>query len=252
MSLIVLCVSFLNLAEIFHPIFRVHQFDIHPWLVLCGLIFQRQAGFRRHGGFFIDDLHAARDAFGAQPVRERLDPGGALGPDQHQLAEVGKTRGSAALRELRGQPQRDAAVAAELDGRQEILGLIMDIFSKKDIQVLISSHILMDIEATCSYVVILNKGQLAAEGKISDLKQIEYRLFELKVKGETEKFFKKLTDRDCRVDEMEDGMFKVYMPPRMNPQDIFRFGAEVNTQIRHFVKSQTSLEDLFAEVVGVD
>jgi ABC-2 type transport system ATP-binding protein len=45
------------------------------------------------------------------------------------------------------------------NGRSEILELIMDISSKKDIQVLISSHILPDIELTCKYVVILNKGR---------------------------------------------------------------------------------------------
>src|SRR5512136_3332213 len=43
-------------------------------------------------------------------------------------------------------------------GRMEVLALIRDISSKKDINVLVSSHILGDIEATCSHVVILNKG----------------------------------------------------------------------------------------------
>jgi ABC-2 type transport system ATP-binding protein len=137
-------------------------------------------------------------------------------------------------------------------GRQDILGLILDISSKKEIQFLISSHILSDIEATCSYVVILNKGQLAAEGKISDLKKIKYSLYELKVKGETDNFFRKLSDLDCRVDATEDGKLRVYIPPRVSPQEIFKIGADENIQIRHFVKSQTSLEDLFAEVVGVD
>ena len=42
-------------------------------------------------------------------------------------------------------------------GRQEVLELIKDISSAKDIQVLISSHILADIETICSDVVILNK-----------------------------------------------------------------------------------------------
>lgn len=137
-------------------------------------------------------------------------------------------------------------------GRKEILDLIWDISSKKNIQVLISSHILLDIEATCSYVVILNKGQLAAKGKISDLKQIQYHLYELKVKGETRQFFQKLKELNCRVDELDDGLLKVYMPPQLSPQEIFRIGAVEGIQIRYFVKSQTSLEDLFAEVVGVD
>ncbi len=138
------------------------------------------------------------------------------------------------------------------NGRQEILELIIDISSKKDIQVLISSHILLDIEATCNDVVILNKGQLAAQGNISELKKINFSLFELKVKGDTENFFKKLTDLDCQIEKTEDGLLKIYMPPQLNPQKIFRFGADENIQIRHFVKSQSSLEDLFANVVGVD
>ena len=136
-------------------------------------------------------------------------------------------------------------------GRKEILELIMDISSKKDIQVLISSHILPDIELTCSYVVILDKGILVAQGDISELKEIR-DLYEIKVKGETEGFLHRLRDIDCRVEETEDGILKVYMPPGHNRQEIFRIAAEEKIQLRHFVKSQTSLEDLFAKAVGVD
>lgn len=137
-------------------------------------------------------------------------------------------------------------------GRKEILGLIIDISSEKDIQVLISSHILPDIEATCSYVVILNKGKLAAEGNISELKQIKYSLYEMKIKGENESFLQKLRDMKSNVEETEDGLLKVYLPPGKKPQEIFKIAADEKIQIRHFVKSQTSLEDLFAKVVGVD
>jgi hypothetical protein len=42
------------------------------------------------------------------------------------------------------------------------------------------------------------------------------------------------------------------MPPGSDPQELFRIASEEGVQIRHFVKSQTSLEDLFAKVVGVD
>lgn len=136
-------------------------------------------------------------------------------------------------------------------GRKEILDLIMDISSKKEIQVLISSHILPDIELTCSYVVILNKGKVAAEGDISKLKEIR-DLYEIKVKGEAEGFLQKLRSLKCQVEETEDGILKVYWPPRKNVQEIFRIAAEEKIQLRHFVKSETSLEDLFAKSVGVD
>lgn len=137
-------------------------------------------------------------------------------------------------------------------GRREILELIMDISSKKDIQVLISSHILPDIEQTCSYVVILNKGEMAAEGQISELKQVQYSLYELKIKGEEQAFLDRLKQMESQVEQTEDKLLKVYLAPGTDPQEIFKIAAEEKVQVRHFVKSQTSLEDLFAKVVGVD
>jgi ABC-2 type transport system ATP-binding protein len=137
-------------------------------------------------------------------------------------------------------------------GRKEILELIMDISSKKDIQVLISSHILPDIEQTCSYVVILNKGEMAAQGQISELKQVQYSLYELKIKGEEQAFLDRLKQMESQVEQTEDKLWKVYLPPGTDPQEIFKIAADENVQVRHFVKSQTSLEDLFAKVVGVD
>jgi ABC-2 type transport system ATP-binding protein len=137
-------------------------------------------------------------------------------------------------------------------GRKEILELILDISSKKDIQVLISSHILPDIEQTCSYVVILNKGEMAAEGRISELKQVRYSLYELKIKGGEQAFLDRLTGMDSQVEQTADKLLKVYLPPGTDPQEIFKIAVEEKVQVRHFVKSQTSLEDLFAKVVGVD
>lgn len=137
-------------------------------------------------------------------------------------------------------------------GRKEILELIMDISSKKDIQVLISSHILPDIEQTCSYVVILNKGKMAAQGRISELKQVKYSLYEMRVKGEEKTFIDKMKSIKTQVEETADKLLKIYLPPGTDPQEIFKIAAQENIQIRHFLKSQTSLEDLFAKVVGVD
>jgi ABC-type uncharacterized transport system ATPase subunit len=57
---------------------------------------------------------------------------------------------------------------------------------------------------------------------------------------------------NCRIEETEDGMLRIYMPPDKNKQDIFKIAAQEGSQVRHFVQSQTSLEDLFADVVGVD
>jgi len=137
-------------------------------------------------------------------------------------------------------------------GRMEVLELIRDISSNKSIQVLLSSHILDDIEALCESVVILKQGRVAAEGRMADLRALDYALYELRVKGEAGAFRKDLESLGARVDETEDGLIKVYLPEAGDRMDIFRAAARTGVQVRAFVRSRTSLEDLFAGVVGVD
>jgi ABC-2 type transport system ATP-binding protein len=137
-------------------------------------------------------------------------------------------------------------------GRSEVLELIHDVATKSSIQVLLSSHILDDIESICASVVILNKGRLAAEGRMEDLRAIRYSLFEVRIKGDGKGFLQDLQEAGCRVEETEDRLLKVYLPEGADSMDIFRAAARTGVQVRSFVKSRTSLEDLFAGAVGAD
>jgi ABC-2 type transport system ATP-binding protein len=143
---------------------------------------------------------------------------------------------------------------ANLDphGRSEILELIGDISGAKDIQVLISSHILADIETICSDVVILNKGRIVAQGNLQSLRSVDYNLYELKIIGNEEGFRKSLESQGSRVDVTEDGLLKIYLPAERDHMEIFRTAAGLGVQVRQFARSRTSLEDLFAQTVGVD
>lgn len=135
-------------------------------------------------------------------------------------------------------------------GRVDILELIKDISGNKNIQVLISSHILADIESICSYVVILDRGKTAAEGSIQELKRVEYSLYEIKILDNEKAFLQRLGEMGSKIEKTEDNVIKVFIPPEKQAREIFRFAAEEGTQIRHFVRSETSLEDLFAKTVG--
>lgn len=137
-------------------------------------------------------------------------------------------------------------------GRAEVLELIRDISTRKSIQVLLSSHILDDIESLCETVVILKQGKVAAEGRMADLRAIDYSLYEVRIKGDHGAFRRDLEALGGRVDETEDGLIKIYMPEAGDRMDIFRAAGRTGVQLRSFVKSRTSLEDLFAGVVGVD
>jgi ABC-2 type transport system ATP-binding protein len=138
------------------------------------------------------------------------------------------------------------------NGRAEVLELVRDIATKNSIQVILSSHILNDIESICQSVVILNKGRLAAEGRMEDLGAIRFSLYELRIKGDEEAFLRELREAGCKIEVTEDRLLKVYMPEGAESMGLFRAAARAGVQVRSFVKSRTSLEDLFAEAVGVD
>ena len=153
-------------------------------------------------------------------------------------------------------------------GRKEILELIADIAADPGLQVLVSSHILSDIEALCASVVILNKGKVAAQGLLEDLRASDFSLFEIRIKGDTPAFRRRLEAAGCKTEETEDKLLRVFMPQRRerfgtgnartsrpasaDSREIFAAARETDVQIRHFVRSRTSLEDLFARAVGVD
>src|SRR5213592_1644079 len=76
-------------------------------------------------------------------------------------------------------------------GRDEMLELVRDIAHNKGLNLILSSHLLPDVEYACDHVVVLDKGTVAAQGPIAALKQPRGRVFELRVKtptGELEPF----------------------------------------------------------------
>ena len=55
-------------------------------------------------------------------------------------------------------------------GRDEMLELIRDLGHNKNVNLILSSHLLPDVEYTCDHVVVMDKGQVAAQGPIEELK----------------------------------------------------------------------------------
>src|ERR1043166_9672928 len=69
-------------------------------------------------------------------------------------------------------------------GRDEMLELVRDLAHNKGLNVILSSHLLPDVEYTCEHVIVLDKGAVATQGRIEGLKGPGGSLVELRVKGE--------------------------------------------------------------------
>ena len=67
-------------------------------------------------------------------------------------------------------------------GRDEMLELVRDLALNKGVNLIVSSHLLPDVEFTCEHVVVMDKGRVVASGPIAGLKQPRGQVYELRVK----------------------------------------------------------------------
>ena len=56
-------------------------------------------------------------------------------------------------------------------GQRQMLALIRDAAGQRSATVILSTHFLDEVEETCSRVIILNRGEVIAEGSIADIKR---------------------------------------------------------------------------------
>src|SRR5215204_2369303 len=85
-------------------------------------------------------------------------------------------------------------------GREEMLELIRDIAHNKGLNLILSSHLLPDVEFTCDHVVVMDKGAIATQGPIDALKGKGGRVWELRVKDDAPRLVAILTAAglECR------------------------------------------------------
>jgi ABC-2 type transport system ATP-binding protein len=141
-------------------------------------------------------------------------------------------------------------------GRDEMLELIHDLAHNKNVNLILSSHLLPDVEYTCDHVVVMDKGQVAAFGPIDELKGPAGRVFELRVKGDLAAFIEVLEHAGMECHATDEDVMRVFVPAGVaggdgcDQQTIFALAARQRVQVRHLRPSVPTLEDVFAKAVG--
>lgn len=140
-------------------------------------------------------------------------------------------------------------------GRDEMLELIRDIAHNKGINIILSSHLLPDVEYACDHVVVLDKGSVATFGPIEELKGPTGRVYEVRVKGELAPFIAALHDAGMECRETDEDVMRVFVPGALgrvgdDQQQICAVASQVKAQVRHLRTSVPTLEDVFARAIG--
>ena len=134
-------------------------------------------------------------------------------------------------------------------GREEMLALIADVAARRQMSLVLCSHLLRDVERTCERVIVLNQGQVAAAGAMAELTGRKRDIFDVRLKGEARAFLTDLADQGCEWRESEDG-YRVFLPEGQGPELLFVTARECGVQLRHLRPGAESLEDVFLRALG--
>jgi ABC-2 type transport system ATP-binding protein len=135
-------------------------------------------------------------------------------------------------------------------GRDDMLALIRDVAHNRNISLILSSHVMPDVESVCDAVVVMNRGEVVMHGPIASLKKSSGHIYEVRIKGDRHAFVDRLRQLAFECRETDADVLRVLMPPGAGPNEIFSSAALVGAQVRHLKASVPTLEDVFAEAVG--
>lgn len=115
------------------------------------------------------------------------------------------------------------------------------------VTIFLNSHLLSEVETFCDYVAILNRGQLALEGKMSDLLTGRgYRITALHV---TESVREELLNVTSGVRSTQDGLELTVTTSQQVNHAIDRLRA-AGAMIESVIPTSSSLEELFITTTG--
>jgi ABC-2 type transport system ATP-binding protein len=138
-------------------------------------------------------------------------------------------------------------------GRDEMLELVHDLGHTKGVNLILSSHLLPDVERACDHVVVIDKGAVATAGTIAALKQPRGQLFELRLKppaGGLEPVLALLAAAGLECHSTDEDVMRVFVPGPGDARELFALAAAAGAQVRHLRPSVPTLDDVFAHALG--
>ena len=129
----------------------------------------------------------------------------------------------------------------------EIRQLIKNVGKEKT--VLLSSHIMQEVEAICDRVIIINKGEIVLDKKLSDLKNNKQQIIEVEFDYRVEEL---ALQQLPKIEKIENSIGFVYQLYFETDQDmrgkVFDFAHDNGLKILQLHQKNTTLEKLFGEL----
>jgi ABC-2 type transport system ATP-binding protein len=129
--------------------------------------------------------------------------------------------------------------------RQRMIKLVQDVRDSGHTHLLISSHLLRDVDETCDEVLILKTGRIAAICNLEEERRANRRFIELETVAAADSFGTAIRDLGCECAAFPGGRWKLVMPEAIEIRDLYKIAAAQGVQIRRMNYRRDSLEDIF-------
>lgn len=130
-------------------------------------------------------------------------------------------------------------------GRDEMLALVAELPRRRGLSVVVSTHLLPDVEAICDHVVVMQAGEILFSGPLGALRGGPESLrYEVRVKEGDDRLAAALGEAGCRVAPAAEGLL-VTLPEGADTDLVFERARAAGVQVRHLCPLRATLEEAF-------
>lgn len=133
--------------------------------------------------------------------------------------------------------------------RQRMIQLIQEIRDRGGLHLILSSHLLRDVEECCDEVLILKNGRIAAMCNLEEERRANRKFLELETRGGDGGFVEAIERMGCEAACGAGGRLKLVMPESVEIRQLYALAAERQVQIRRLNHKRDSLEDIFLKAM---
>jgi ABC-2 type transport system ATP-binding protein len=132
--------------------------------------------------------------------------------------------------------------------RQRMIKLIREIRDSGHAHIVLSSHLLLDVEECCDEILILRDGQIAVYCNLEEERKSNRKFLMLETRGDQDKFIEALKNLGCEY-AVSGHRLKIVLQEGVEVRDLYRLADQEQVQLRRLSYKRDSLEDIFLKAM---
>src|SRR5215216_6716739 len=133
--------------------------------------------------------------------------------------------------------------------RLRMIKMIREIRDSGQANIVLSSHLLRDVEECCEEILILKDGQIAVYCNLEEERKSNRKFLMLETRGDQEKFVKAIQKLGCEYAVSGANRLKIVLQGGVEVRDLYRVAEEQQVQLRRLSYKRDSLEDIFLKAM---